>query len=81
VKTLLYADGGERGWYASRHPGRIAWGDGLAAVILVVLWVMATDWQKNVSALRVRLPALEHAGERARELEEDRKAEQARWKP
>ena len=30
-------------WYASQHTGRIAWGDVLAAVILVVLWVAATD--------------------------------------
>ena len=80
MKTLLYADGGA--WLvclAASRPDCVGrWAGGR---LLVVLWVMATDWQKNVSALRVRLPALEHAGERARELEEDRKAEQARWKP
>jgi hypothetical protein len=30
-------------WHTWQHTGRIAWGDVLAAVILVVLWVMATD--------------------------------------
>ena len=72
---------GAVGWYASRHPGRIAWGNGPAAVILGVRWVMVTDWQKSVSALRVHPPSLAHSGERARELEEDREAEQALWKP
>jgi hypothetical protein len=31
------------GWYAWQHTGRIAWNDVLAAVILVVRWVMAND--------------------------------------
>ena len=53
----------------------------MAAVILVVLWVMANDVHKNFSDLRVRLHALERSVERARQLEEDREAEQARWKP
>ncbi len=56
-------------------------GDVLAAVILVALWVMANDLHKNFSELRVRLHALEQSVQRARELEEDREAEQTRWKP
>ena len=31
------------GWFAWQHTGRIAWGDVLAAVIVVLLCVMATD--------------------------------------
>ena len=56
-------------------------GDVLAAVILVALWVMANDLHKNFSELRVRLHALEQSVQRARDLEEDREAEQTRWKP
>ena len=53
----------------------------LAVVIRVDLWVMANDSQRNFSERRVRLHALEQSVERARGLEEDREAEQARWKP
>jgi hypothetical protein len=69
------------GWSAWQHTGRIAWGDVLAAVILVVLCVMANDLHKNFSELRLRLHALEQSVERVRQLAEDREAVQPRWKP
>ena len=69
------------GWYVCQHTGRMAYGDGLAAFILIALWKMANDLQKIVSEFRVRLPVLEHIGERAREQGKDREVEQGRWKP
>lgn len=80
VASGMRTEGNAVVWYACQHTGRMA-GDGLAAFILIAPWMMANDLQRNASEFRVRLPALEHIGERARGQGKDREVEQRRWKP